>query len=120
MKEDIPGIIGGIKNALERGSSIEKAKESFITAGYDAADVEEAAKTLAPAEEKKPQKQVVPAQPFVFTGKMTEKPLPELPKPGAIKQKKKSNWIRNVIIVVSVIVFLLILNILRDMLGITF
>ena len=115
MKEDIPGIIGGMKNAIERGSSIEKAKESFITAGYDAADVEEAAKSFA---EEKPVKQaVVPAQPFAALSKVPEKPLPELPKAGAIKQKKKGRWLRNIIIVIAVIISLIILGLIGNMLG---
>jgi hypothetical protein len=116
-KEDIPGIIGGLKNALERGSSLEKAKESFITAGYDAADVEEAANSIG---EKKPVKQVVPAQLLAALSKTPEKPLPELPKAGAIKPKKKGGFLKYMIIVIAVIVFLLILNIIRSLLGINF
>ena len=114
MKEDIPGIIGGLKNAIERGSSLEKAKFTFISAGYDENDVEEAARTLMPAEAKKP---AFPLPKFEIEmpkkGKDVQ-PLPEIPKPA----KKKKNFIRTVIIVVAVIIFLLILNILRTILGI--
>ncbi len=44
MRED---IIAGLKNALERGSTLEKAVESFINAGYSPAEVKEAAQSLS-------------------------------------------------------------------------
>lgn len=43
MRED---IYGGIKNALERGYSIEQAVKSFTNAGYKEAEVREAARAL--------------------------------------------------------------------------
>lgn len=43
-KEDI--LIGGLKNALERGESIEKAKQSFINAGYKPEEVTAAAQKV--------------------------------------------------------------------------
>jgi len=39
-------IIGGIKNALERGDSLRDAMMSFFNAGYDRKEIEEAAATL--------------------------------------------------------------------------
>ncbi len=36
MKDE---ILGGLKNALERGDSLEKAAQSFINAGYNPAEV---------------------------------------------------------------------------------
>jgi preprotein translocase subunit SecF len=39
-------IITGIKNALERGQSIEKATQSMINAGYNEREVSEAAQTI--------------------------------------------------------------------------
>jgi len=39
VRED---IVFGLKNAVERGSSIEKAKMSFISSGYPREEVEEA------------------------------------------------------------------------------
>ena len=44
MRED---IIAGLKNALERGESLEKAVQSFINAGYNPAEVREAAESLS-------------------------------------------------------------------------
>ena len=40
-------LIGGIKNALEKGESLEKAKQSFLNAGYKKEEVEEAAREVA-------------------------------------------------------------------------
>jgi hypothetical protein len=39
-------IVGGIKNALERGDSLRDAMMSFFNAGYDRKEIEEAAATL--------------------------------------------------------------------------
>lgn len=46
MKEE---IIGGLRNALERGETIEKAMQSFMSAGYSAAEVREAAGMINPS-----------------------------------------------------------------------
>lgn len=40
-------IVGGIKNALDRGESLEKAKQSFVNAGYEKSEVEKAAQGLS-------------------------------------------------------------------------
>lgn len=40
MKEE---ILGGLRNALDRGESMEKAMQTFINAGYSAAEVRDAA-----------------------------------------------------------------------------
>jgi len=54
-------LIAGLKNALERGESIEKAKKSFVNAGYKQEDVEAASLGMSqvqpiqtPAEEEVP------------------------------------------------------------------
>jgi len=39
VRED---IVAGLKNAVERGYSLEQAKQSFISAGYSKEEVEEA------------------------------------------------------------------------------
>ena len=41
-------IIGGIKNAVDRGSSINEAAKSFVNAGYSKIEVTEAVKKIAP------------------------------------------------------------------------
>lgn len=43
MRDD---LVGGIKNALERGATLEEAIRSFINAGYREADIREAARQL--------------------------------------------------------------------------
>ncbi len=43
MRED---LVGGLRNALERGVPIEAAIQSFVTAGYKDTDVREAARDL--------------------------------------------------------------------------
>lgn len=43
MRED---IVGGLRNALERGASLEQAIRSFMNAGYAETDVRDAAKLL--------------------------------------------------------------------------
>jgi hypothetical protein len=42
-------LIGGLKNALDRGETIMKAKQSFINAGYKQAEVEAAARKVPAA-----------------------------------------------------------------------
>lgn len=36
-----PELVGGLKRALERGYSLEQAKNSFISAGYNIEDIED-------------------------------------------------------------------------------
>ena len=58
-------ILGGLKNAVERGYPLEAAKQSFINAGYNAHEVEEAALNLQ-------HQGILPNQP-VF-----QQPIPQL------------------------------------------
>lgn len=44
MKED---LISGLKNAIERGFSLESAVKSFLNAGYNAQEVRDAAEHLS-------------------------------------------------------------------------
>ena len=76
MRED---IIAGLKNAYERGESVEKAVQAFISAGYNPNEVKEAAKILgfsdSQQEEQKPQSSVqepIPQKPQF-------QPLPKSP-----------------------------------------
>ena len=43
MKDE---IIGGLRNAIERGSSLDEAVQSFINAGYNPVEVRESAKNM--------------------------------------------------------------------------
>ena len=40
-------LTGGIKNAVQHGATIEKAVQSFINAGYNPAEVKQAADSLS-------------------------------------------------------------------------
>lgn len=40
-------IISGFKNAIERGESVEQAKQSFLNSGYPQQEVEQAAKAAS-------------------------------------------------------------------------
>jgi len=40
-------VIGGLKNAIERGEPMEKAIQSFINSGYNPDEVREAARSLS-------------------------------------------------------------------------
>ena len=43
-------IVGGIKNALARGETLERAQQSFINAGYKKEEVEEAMRQISKPE----------------------------------------------------------------------
>ena len=43
MRED---IVTGLKNAMQRGESLEKAMQSFINAGYNPIEVKQAAESI--------------------------------------------------------------------------
>lgn len=42
-------LIGGIRNALERGETVEQAMQTFLNAGYSPNEVREAAALVAPS-----------------------------------------------------------------------
>ncbi len=48
VRED---ILGGLRNALERGETLEQARQSFINSGYPEKEVNEAASNLSTAQE---------------------------------------------------------------------
>jgi len=43
----IQELVAGLRNAIDRGASLEKAKQSFISAGYPIQEIEEAAKFVS-------------------------------------------------------------------------
>lgn len=103
VRED---ILGGLKNALERGETLQEAKDSFISAGYSKSDVEEASLILEKVQTKKAE------MPAIYTGVLQtqeakpgqkEKPLPQ------IKVKSKFQWylIVPIILVSAAIAYLL-------------
>ena len=120
-------IAAGIRNALERGSSLEEAVQSFINAGYNPNEVEEAASvfsasglSMASSGEKpratpfniiQSNEQQVPED---ISSAALNKPIPQIQKPIAmssissiyqnIPQKKKSN----IFLIIFLIILLLI------------
>jgi len=79
MRED---IAAGLKNAFERGESMEKAVQAFISAGYNKSEVEEAAKSLGfphPQEEQSAQPQPISAPIQQTQQKPQFQPLPKSP-----------------------------------------
>ena len=86
-------IIGGLKNALERGNSLEKAVQSFINSGYNPQEVHAAATALS---------QGATAIIHSPEGKGSEE---ELPEPPAKKNKSKTK----IILIIAIILFLLLI-----------
>jgi len=74
MRED---IIAGLKNAYERGESMQKAMQAFINAGYNKEEVEEAARFLNFSYSQQEQPASAPAQ--QTQQKMQFQPLPKSP-----------------------------------------
>lgn len=91
-------LVAGIRNAIERGYTLEQAKASFISAGYKAEEVEEAAR-FASAPIAQPQQ---PAYPMPSPKVLPAKP----PRRGWIKE----NW--KIILLIGILVFLIIILIL--------
>ena len=113
MKEE---LLGGLKNAIERGSSLEKAVQSMINSGYNPKEVREAADLLTKGgaismiAKPSPGMPKMPAQP-------PSKQLPKLPspKPSAVHlaqlkqpeiKKKKSTGTK--ILIIGLIILLII------------
>ncbi len=86
-------LVGGLKNAIERGSSLEKAIQSFIGAGYNPNEVRAAAQDIGGG----------------VTAIVQEQREAQGPKAGlpAFPEKKKTRT--KAIIIILIIIFLLIL-----------
>ena len=92
-------LIGGIRNALERGESLAKAKQTFINAGYQPAEV-------ATAVQKLPQGISPIATPIVSmstipVGKPGETPQSKIPPTSATLQPKKKSKLLIIIIIIT-------------------
>lgn len=106
MKEE---LIAGIRNALERGESLDQAVRSFINAGYHANDVNEAAGTFSGAMNIVAQ----PTRPIEISEPKpgTNIPLPEIKaepnKPIYPKRQSNYGWIVALIIILLVLLGIL-------------
>ena len=76
-------IVGGIKNALEKGQNIVAIKQSFINAGYTPAEVNASVQKVGQVSIQPVQASPVPAQPTV---KSPAPQTPSTPKPSTMKQ----------------------------------
>lgn len=107
-KESIPqeedsvleAIIVGLRNGLERGETMEKAKETLIGAGYDSKKVEEASRTIELMNTNEKENEFNKKK--LKKGK--EKSFKKLPKNVVLKKSRKKLWIY---IVITIIVLVL-------------
>ena len=117
-----PEIVEGIKNAVERGSSFEKAKQSFINAGYNLDDVEDSARALTgsgpftPSSQNysSPPNQSSSQTPFPRNPKINNIPIPNSPQVPHIKSEvlqkipvKSSKKIVWIVLLILILVTLL-------------
>lgn len=82
MKDE---IIGGLKNALDRGDSLEKASQSFINAGYSPVEVKAAANMVSPSVSS-----IIPSSQDNLQQKEQIQKLESQPKPSQMLQPKPS------------------------------
>lgn len=105
------GLVAGLKNAVERGENLERAKYSFISAGYSKEEVEEAARSVQGGsvlvQEKKLTMPVSAIQPAKST-KPIEPIKPSKPIEGSVKTKIKMN-LKVIMLIVILIVLIGIL-----------
>ncbi|MBM3230125.1 hypothetical protein FJZ22_00510 [Candidatus Pacearchaeota archaeon] len=114
MKEE---VLGGIKNALERGISLDQAAKSFINAGYNPQDVQEAVQALGGVSGKLSPTPLLPPQ---QTSISKSAPLPPVSAPTsptsplvpATPEVKKGNTWRYVLIGLSIVIVLLIASLI--------
>jgi len=104
-------LIGGIKNALEKGESLEKAKQSFLNAGYKKEEIEAAAKELAPSSAIVPSPAPVSPSPQAHNQSIPQPPSQKPPQQTLIKpptqlpaEQQVSKKLMIILAIVSVLV----------------
>lgn len=113
-------LVAGLRNAIERGYSLEEAKHSFISAGYNREDIEEAANfvnsgsSLIQGEEKPLVKPVMSVQPAKPSKQGVEK-SPTSNKGSIIDNAKKNSKVILLTIILALLIIAFILTFLfRD------
>jgi len=100
-------LIAAIRNALERGESVEDAKKSLVNAGYSITEVEEAESQVGKLKQKpnmpKPRQNKLPLLPK--TPEINETPIPTKEN----NQNKKST---NIILILAIVLFVIIVVVL--------
>ena len=107
MKEE--EIVGGLKNALERGSSLDDAVHTMINAGYSPNDVKAAANSLSkagvstiiqPGEKEGKKFPALPKQPKGKVSPQKQKKLEQVMVKSKEKRKSKGKMILVIILAV--------------------
>ena len=94
-------LISGLRNALERGESLEMAKQSFVNAGYNKKDIEMAAKQVSDSRIISPLVQQSISKTENFKSQ-SDSQIPSSQQP----RKKTSKTLIIVLIIISVLVLI--------------
>ena len=97
-------LMGGLRNALERGETLEKAKKSFISAGYTEAEVDDATRKLKNTEPE------VESKPKTVTNPNPTNPNPTKSLPASQNPKLKKHLSKFFIITASIIVVIILVG----------
>ena len=100
-------LVGGLKNAFERGGSFAKAKQSFINAGYKPSEVEIAAQEMRKSISSTSQSAVTPVETKSTSTPRTSQ-MKQLPKAPKILSTRK-NEVSKALIILLIIILILIL-----------
>jgi hypothetical protein len=84
-------LVAGLKNAVEGGADLEKAKYSFISAGYPPEEVEEAARSVQGGSVLAHEREAVMPVKAVLPSKPLKPSYPLKPIGGTVKNKIKTN-----------------------------
>ncbi|MBX4196831.1 hypothetical protein KW805_04550 [Candidatus Pacearchaeota archaeon] len=99
-------ILAGLKNAMERGSSVDDAVNSFINAGYNAMEVREAAKALTGDTTSTI---ISPQEPVTQKSKYPLPPSQSIPPPVISRPLQSQPRKKNMVLIVFLLLILFIL-----------
>lgn len=100
-------LVGGLISAMTRGESLQKAMNSFYQAGYNKAEIEEAAK-IVQRKNIKPLTQKLPQTSQKKSIQQTNKNLKQTPKSDSQNKKK----FKILLIIVGIVVAFLIIGLI--------
>ena len=102
-------LVGGLRNAFERGESFAKAKQSFINAGYKPSEVMIAAQEMRKSISSISQSAVTPTETkSTPTSKISQ--IKQLPKALAISSIRKKGISKALIIVLVILLILTLVS----------
>ena len=96
-------IIAGIKQAIERGYSLEQAKRSFINAGYSFVDAEDSAGALTGIAGKISSQEEIPLE---QKQEIFQQPTPKFPK--QLVSQQNNSKLKIFIVILAMLLLLLI------------